>query len=247
MEQSQRLIDTLKKELRRAGKTYADVAEHLNLSEASVKRLFSERNFSLERVEKIAFLVGFDLGELVDVMRQGQKRISQLSEEQEAEIATDMLLVLVAISVLNGFTMEDLLRGYQLTEAQCIQKLAHLDRLKILELLPGNRIRLLVSPNFNWLPQGPIQKLFREKVEQDFFNTQFDRDSEKLIVLNGVFSPTGNAEMQEKMESFALEFNETMRRESKLPMQAKYGNTMVLALRQWRYSVFDSLARPQKS
>lgn len=243
MEQTQQLIDTLKKELRSASKTYADVAQQLELSEASVKRLFSERNLSLVRLEKIASLIGMDLVELIEAMRRRQKLLTQLTEQQEKEIASDMLLVLVAVSVINGHTLEDLLGLYDLTEAQCIQQLAKLDRLKILELLPGNRIRMLVAPNFNWRPRGPIEKLFREKVEQDFFNSQFDKDSERLIVLNGVLSSAANAEMQSKMEKMAHEFNEIIQRESKVPMASKYGNTMVIALRQWRYSLFESYAR----
>lgn len=243
MEQTQQLIDTLKKELRSAGKTYADVAQQLELSEASVKRLFSERNLSLARLEKIASLIGMDLVELIEAMRRRQKLLTQLTEQQEKEIASDMLLVLVAVSVINGHTLADLLALYDLTEAQCIQKLAKLDRLKILELLPGNRIRMLVAPNFNWRPRGPIEKLFREKVEQDFFNSQFNKDSERLIVLNGVLSSAANAEMQSKIEKLAHEFNELIQRESKVPMSSKFGNTMVIALRQWRYSLFESYSR----
>ena len=243
MEQTQQLIDTLKKELRSAGKTYADVAQQLELSEASVKRLFSERNLSLVRLEKIASLIGMDLVELIEAMRRRQKLLTQLTEQQEKEIASDMLLVLVAVSVINGHTLADLLALYDLTEAQCIQKLAKLDRLKILELLPGNRIRMLVAPNFNWRPRGPIEKLFREKVEQDFFNSQFNKDSERLIVLNGVLSSAANAEMQSKIEKLAHEFNELIQRESKVPMSSKFGNTMVIALRQWRYSLFESYSR----
>ena len=73
MEQTHQLIDTLKKELRRVGKTYADVAKELDLSEASVKRLFSERNFSLYRLEKTCTLIGIDMAELVDSMRSRQR------------------------------------------------------------------------------------------------------------------------------------------------------------------------------
>ncbi len=46
MSQADSLIETLKRQLRAQGKTYADVAEWLALSEASVKRLFAEKHFS---------------------------------------------------------------------------------------------------------------------------------------------------------------------------------------------------------
>ena len=46
-----------------------------------------------------------------------------------------------------------------------------LDRLKFIELLPGNRIRLLVSRAFAWIPDGPIQRLFKSQLSQDFLKS----------------------------------------------------------------------------
>jgi DNA-binding Xre family transcriptional regulator len=46
-------VDTLKQELRKQRITYRRVSEALELSETSVKRLFSEEAFSLKRLEKI--------------------------------------------------------------------------------------------------------------------------------------------------------------------------------------------------
>ena len=51
MPQTNDLLHTLKKLLKRHNKTYVDVAACLQLSEASVKRLFSEQNMSLQRLD----------------------------------------------------------------------------------------------------------------------------------------------------------------------------------------------------
>ena len=47
MAQVSALIATLKRQLKAHGKTYADLALALNLSEASIKRMFWEENFTL--------------------------------------------------------------------------------------------------------------------------------------------------------------------------------------------------------
>ena len=47
------LISTLKRVLKARGVTYADLAEKIALSEASVKRLFSQGTFTLERLEEV--------------------------------------------------------------------------------------------------------------------------------------------------------------------------------------------------
>jgi transcriptional regulator with XRE-family HTH domain len=56
--QTSSLIKTLKKQLKAHGKTYADVSRGLGLSEASVKRLLSQKIFSLDRLDGICHLLG---------------------------------------------------------------------------------------------------------------------------------------------------------------------------------------------
>lgn len=238
MKQTQQLLDTLKQQLRAQGKTYRCLAAHLALSEASVKRLFSERTFTLERLEQACDFIGLDIGELAALSSAAQARLQALTRAQEAEIAEDTALLLVAISVINGFSFNDLLDYYALSEQECIRKLAHLDRLKLIDLLPGNRIRLRVAPNFSWLADGPIQRFFQLKVQQEFFNSRFNADTENLMVLNGVLSRASNQKLQTLMGKMYQEFNQLMKDDAALPMADRKGNTLVLALRQWQYPLF---------
>ncbi|MGI1677304.1 MAG: XRE family transcriptional regulator [Cellvibrionaceae bacterium] len=243
MNQTQALVDTIKRELKSQGKTYADAAQVLSLSEASVKRLFSEQNFTLQRVESLCQFLAIDFGQLVSKMESDQKRMDQLSIEQELEIAEDSLLLIVAVCVINGYTFDELLSQYEISKTELIQKLARLDRLKLIELLPNNRIKLRVSRNFSWLSNGPIQQFFLEKVAGDFFTSSFDRQTEQLIVVNGLLSSNKNEAVQEKMQRLMQEFNELAKGDTDLDMDKKFGTTLVVAVRQWRYSLFDQFAR----
>ncbi len=237
------LIKTLKKELKAQGKTYLDVAELLELSEASVKRLFAEASFSLQRLEAVCHLVGLEITDLVQKMVSEQRRISQLNREQEQEIASDLSLMLVTICVINGFTYEDILNRYTIKDTECIQKLATLDRLKLIELLPNNRIKLLIAPNFSWLPSGPIQQFFRERVEKEFFSSTFSKENENLIVLNGLLSKASNAEFQKKMQRLANEFTELVQEDFGLPHDQRTGMSVILAIREWQYSFYEGVRR----
>lgn len=239
MAQISALIKTLKKQLRAGGKTYSDVAAHLELSEASVKRLFSEQSFTLQRLEQVCNLLNLQLTELVQLMESEQLKISQLTFVQEKEIASDLVLLLVCVSVMSGFTYQDVLAQYDIKSTECIQKLAILDRLKIIELLPNNRIKLLIARNFSWLPNGPIQTFFRQKVEQDYFNCRFDGEQEQLVVLNGLLSSASNSDFQIRIRRLATEFNDLAQQDFPLPMEKKFGNTVVLAIRRWQFKLFD--------
>lgn len=243
MAQTDSLIKTLKKQLKARGKTYADVAMALALSEASVKRLFAEQNFTLLRLEKICQLLGMDFSELVQVMVNERNAVTQLSHEQEHTVVSDMVLLMVTICVLNGYTFTDILDQYALDEHQLIQKLAMLDRLKLIDLLPGNRIKLRIAPNFSWLPNGPIQQFFLSRIEQDFFNSRFDKEEECLLVINGLLSDAGNADLQKKMRRLANEFSERCEEDKSIPLERRFGTTLVVAMRQWQYRLFDQFQK----
>lgn len=243
MAQTQLLINTLKKQLKLKDKTYADVALCLGLSEASVKRLFAEQNFTLQRLERICDMLELEFAELVAQMTQDLQRISQLSEAQEREIANDVLLLLITVCVINGYRFQDIVQHYRITETQCVQKLAQLDRLKIIELLPNNRIKLRISANFSWLPNGPIQQFFHTRVQQDFFNSRFDKEHEKLLVINGLLSRQSNREFQKKLQRLVNEFDQINRDEAQLPIEERYGTTVVLAMREWQYSLFEQMSK----
>lgn len=239
MSQINTLITVIKKQLKAQGKTYADVAQVLELSEASVKRLFADKQFTLQRLETIVELLGFELSELMQLVVEQQQQLTQLAIEQEQEIANDLGLLLVTVAVMNHYSFQDILTQYNLSEAECIRKLAKLDRLKIIELLPNNRIKLLIAPNFSWLPKGPIQQFFQQKIQQDFFKSNFDQECEKLIVLNGVLSTRSVKEIQKKMRRLADDFNQLITQDKSSPIKDKIGISMVLAKRRWQYSIFE--------
>lgn len=237
------LINTLKKALKLHGKTYAHLAEKLGLSEASVKRMFSEHSFSLERLDQACQMMDMEISELVQMMGEGARQLTELTREQEEEIANDLILLLITVCVLNRWTMSDILRYYDIAETDCIRHLVRLDKLEIIELLPRNRIKLLVSSNFSWCENGPIQKFFQSKVEAEFFNSRFDKETESLLVVNGMLASNSNAVFQRKMQRLVQEFNELNDDDAALALEERFGTTVVLAIRQWQYGVFAHLRK----
>lgn len=244
MPQSSQLVTTLKRTLKSHGKTYRDVAICLSLSEASVKRMFSEQSFTLQRLDKICELLEMELSDLVQQMGEANTTLlSTLTLEQEQEIASDVVLLLITVCVLQRWGMGEILEYYQLEPNQCLLKLARLDQLKLIELLPKNRIKLRVAPNFTWLKDGPIQQFFKRHIESEFFHSRFDHENEKLIILNGMLSHSSHQLFQRKMERLAQEFEQLNNEDASLSVEERYGATLVLAKRRWDYGLFRPLRK----
>ena len=242
MTQAAALVEALKRELKSRGVTYAALARHLELSEASVKRMFSRRDFTLKRLDEICTCAGVELGELARSLAREQTLLARLTLEQEKEIVSDPKLFLIAVCALNHVTYEQVLELYDITAPECIRLLSRLDRLKFIDLQPGNRIRLRVSRTFSWLPDGPIQTFFREHAHE-FFRAHFSRDDEFVLVVNGMLSKTSGAAMLDRLKRLAREFSDHHSDDVRLPLGQRAPMSLCVALRHWELDAFARLRR----
>ena len=245
MSQSSQIVDTLKLELRKQRINYRQVANALKISEPSVKRLFSHKSFSLERLEKICEILNMDFIDLVTQMEKNVELTTELTLEQEKELVSDEKLVLMAYFLVNKHEFSSIIKGYDISECEGIRLLARLDRMKVIELQPGNRVKLLVSPNFKWISNGPIQLFFENRVQSEFFESSFDRQGEIRLFSSGKLSRDASVEAISKIKHLAREFNDLFKESDSNGCDAQFGTSMLVAMRPWEVKVFKDLRRPK--
>lgn len=244
MSQTSQVVDTIKKILREKRITYADVANHLALSEANVKRMFSRRHFTLDRLEEICTLAEVDLEYLIQRMQEDSKITSELDKETETELVNNIKLLIIAQLLINRWTVEEIKSAYTFDEHETIRLLARLDKLGIIELLPGNRVRTLISRHFKWVHNGPVQKFFKQQVAQEFFNCSFKSEAGELLIFSyGQLTRASNAQMQKAMVRLAREFDDICKEDAKQPLDQTYGTGITIAMRPWELSVFNQYRR----
>lgn len=243
MSQTPLLVTALKRALKNHGKTYLDVASYLGMSEASVKRMFSTNSFTLQRLESVCHFIDLDLIELAKQAEGTQKRISHLTEEQEQKLVSNTELMLVAVCVRNNWQFDDIVKNYAISETDCIKHLATLDKLKLIELLPGNRVKLLIRPDFRWLPGGPIERFYRDNIQREFFASNFSKPDEERLFLTASLSRGSAEQLLVKLNRLANEFAELHRDDMNLPVENKVNIGLVLACRPWELAVFSALKK----
>jgi DNA-binding Xre family transcriptional regulator len=243
MSQTRPLIDTLKLELRKQRITYKQVSTALELSETSVKRLFSEEAFSIKRLEKVCELLHLDISDLVHLMEKNIDLTTQLNHDQEAELVSDVKLLLVALLLMNKLAFAEIVAIYDISETEGIQLLARLDRMKMIELQPDNRVKLMISQNFKWIPDGPIQQFFESRVQLEFLDSSFTQAGEFRIFVSGMISTTANTEIIKKIQHLAQEMNDMNLESESLPLDQRFGTSLMMAIRPWEINVFEELRR----
>ena len=241
--QAANLVDALKRLLKAQGITYAKVADGLGLSEAGVKRMFSRGDFTLQRLADVCRIARVDLGELARVAADEPQGLAQLSIEQERELVSDPLLMLVALCAVGNWTFEQIVDTYDIPRMECVRYLTRLDRQRIIELQPDNRIRPLIGRALSWLPDGPIQRYFRSQVEAEYLSSKFDRPGELFLFINGMLSRSSLAELIARMRRVASDFSELHTADRSLPLSERHGTSILMAARPWEPRAFRALRR----
>lgn len=243
MSEIDQIVTTLKRRLKLEGMTYRDLANALGLSEPSVKRMFANRRFTADRLVEISHLLGFTLAELAQEAAISEGRLHTLTERQERELVSDEKLLLVAVCVLNHWTIAETIQTYNLTEAQVIGRLVKLDRLRLIHLLPGNRVRLNVARDFDWLPHGPIREYFHQQGLDDLLDSKFAGPDEVLTFSHGMLTDAALSKLQTEIRKLRQRFAELHEESLAAPLSKRRGTGLLLAMREWELAAFTLMRR----
>jgi DNA-binding Xre family transcriptional regulator len=237
------LVIALKKELKQAQMTYADLAKSLDMAESSVKRMLAKGDMSLSRIDAICRALKMDFAELARRVADAQPLLKELAPDQERAVVADKKLLLCAICVLSQWTLEQITAAYRLTPAECIKYFAQLDRIGIIELRPLNRYRLKLAKTFRWRPHGAVMNYFREHALLDYFSGGFDGEGEGVLLVHGAISRALAPSFLERMQRVAQDFAQQHQADQKLPDKDRGGYTLLLAIRSWEFAAFTALRR----
>lgn len=243
MSQISTLCDTLKQLLKARKLTYKDLAAALALSEANIKRIFSSQSFTLERLEQICHVLDISLSDLFLLNGQRELRLSQLTEEQEEELIRDSKLLLVAVRVRDGWSFEEIISHYQVSEHECIRLLARLDKLKMLQLLPGNKYKLLIAQDFRWIPGGPLERFINREVISEFMAGDFNQEQAFRFYLRGSYSEASIAILKHRLNQLTQEAAQLNQQDAQLPVDKRYSLGLLLAMRPWELRLFAGMRR----
>lgn len=238
LNQTTHLITALKKCLRAKGINYRDVASELELSESSVKRIFAEETFTLKRLEEVCAIADVSLYDLAKMSRMhNEDEIRVLSLNQERALADDPMLFTCFYLLLNGWTAKRIESEYELTTPAAIKLLTTLDKLKLIELLPGNRVRLLTARTISWRKGGPVRKKYEQQAMGEFLNAGFDEPNNLLRFETTELSAATFGIISKKIDALIREMEDLAEADTLLPADDRQHTGLMIAFRPWTFSL----------
>jgi hypothetical protein len=205
------------------------------------QRLFSQRTFTLSRLQVLACSKSTSNSRAGDGAGDAPQ---EMTEAQEQALASDCTMgVLPASTTAAGAGAA----RYELTEVELTKILTRLDRLQLIDLLPGNRVKLRVSRHLRLKPGGAIRARHGQRAMAEFLAVEFDRHGGSFRFEYRDISPASMAVVQRKLDRLAAEFNELAELDSTLPPEQRQSIGLALAMRPWRIGQVTGLKeRPRR-
>lgn len=238
---SREIVETLKRILKARGMTYADLARGLRVSTPTVKRIFSQRSFTLERLDEVLRLLEIDFYELARLSHGRRSGPAELSLEQETALAKDARLFSVFWLLCNEWRFEQIVAEFRLGAAQITAYFARLERLRLIDWRPGNRARLRVPKHYVWRAGGPLRKAYGLKVVTEFMRSRFDAPHDAFHFEAQELSPESAIVVKRRLERVAAEINELVEMDAAAPGKKRVTLGILLACRPWNISIVHAL------
>ena len=235
------IVETLKKVLKARGMTYADLALALRVSTPTIKRLFSQRTFTLERLEEILKVLELDFHELARMSHGRRSGPAELSVEQESALAKDARLFSVFWLLCNEWRFDEIVSEFRLGAAQITSYFARLERLRLIDWRPGNRARLRVPKHYVWRTGGPLRKAYGLRVVTEFMRARFDAPHDAFHFEAQELSAESAIVVKRRLERVAAEINELVEIDAATPAKKRVTLGVLLACRPWSISIVHAL------
>lgn len=156
-------------------------------------------------------MAGIDLLELAQLADAEKLRVPALTERQEREIVGNPELLLVALCALNRWSFERILNQYEFTRNRLIGLLAPLERVGLIEVLSGPRIRPRITRSFGWLPDGPIHRFFVDSLQGEFLSGGWLPERDVHRVAWGMVSAESASVLKAKIDKLTDTFDHLTR------------------------------------
>jgi transcriptional regulator with XRE-family HTH domain len=202
---SSAMLKALRQHLRRQGWTALRIAGEFAIGEATAKRWLAGKGLTLSRLDALANLAGLSLAELARETERPPAGLAQeLTLAQEKALSSDIFLSFLFMTVLAGIPPEEIGADFGVPQRDLEAALIRLERLALIDRLPGGRVRPLIDRAVAWR-KTPMRALFEEHMKPQFLAMDFAAEdavySSEVLKL----SARGAAELGELIERYRRE------------------------------------------
>lgn len=211
----------IKRLLEEQSLTYSKLAPSLGLSESGVKKLFSAKDISLERLNQICLILGVQVHELLDPgLDQDRTETIVLDEKmQKYFLKNKPCFSFLILLYTESLSFSELLKEYRIPKNRAYKYLSDLESLKLLKWLPGDKVNLKKDIPTLFKYEGAFMKEIMTEWSHELLNESLAASSgqEHEMASQRIFHLTKKSAIEYKtsLDDLVFEFARRSLREKK--------------------------------
>lgn len=234
MSGTKNLVEELKAIFKARGLTYAKIAQQVDLSEASVKRLMSSGQMTLTQLDAFCAAAGMTVMDVAAEAIASETRdqhYGSLTTEQETLLAADDKLFVFYYKFATDKNLKSAAKSAGYSETDLTRALVALDKFNFITLHAENRVTLKVPHFAQWLIDGPLAMKYGAKMREFFFDYRFDGSGEIMRFHPVLLTPETAKSFKQRVTQLAADIALAHKREARLPESR--GVALLVGLRDW--------------
>ncbi len=246
MTQTQLIIKHLKTALHEKGLTYAQFAKRLNLSEITIKRIFSYKSsLTLDKIEELCEALDLDLFEVIKQVKiKSTNKKQHLTLEQEKTLDKNPKLLVFFYSLLGGISPEKIVTNYNISANESQKYLIELDRLGLIYLETNNKFKILASPFVEWSEHGPLNQKYEKDLRTEFLNSMALKPNEWFLFKKAYLTKESLKLIRRQQEEVLAKIKEYSEFDRSTQPDRCESTTFLFAARNWIPSSILKYKRP---
>lgn len=168
------LFEVIRSAMKSRRITYTELGTRLDLSEATIKRLFQDKDCKLSRLLEICDELDISITDAIDKARRPRQNNNTLPESVEIRLAGNPDLFNFLVLILDDVPVSEIKQYYNLDQADIVLYARDLQNLGLIEQEIDGQIKLKNSEPVKFSHLGPLHRMIRQK-NLDFLKDIMDR------------------------------------------------------------------------
>lgn len=164
----------LKKQLKARKVSYAELGKRMKMSEANVKRIFSEESCSLARLGQICDVIQISFSDLVRASTELEPEFFVLEKSTEAFFADNLDYFLFFRQMEHGKSLKEMQDHHGLSLKELNRYAKKIEELGLIERMPGDKVRIV--------PKGYLQLGKESRLLKEYFRRWVPHFFERVMV-----------------------------------------------------------------
>ena len=186
--QISRLKSVFRRVMKQRGLKFKDLADHLGVSLATVKRILAAEELSLSRTLEICAWLDLTLSELESMASIAPPTEETYTEEQELFLSADPRFLAYLLLLHDGMTPSRIATAHDLKPRSTELYLRRLEQLGLIRVSPKGRVTTTRREPHRWRHLGPLTRAHHSQLLDRFFG-YFRRRIEARIASGGPETP----------------------------------------------------------